>query len=544
MFPPITLKSSRRISPLSHTFREESKVVPLSICDASVGNFGPTGAVWFFDPPGKGAAQLTIQHLEFTLRKTLDAYPHFCGHVRLMEYDTGINGPRTHFQRYGRLEVCYGGSADVGCEFVEAECSLSLNTVIPPATERISEMPVWDRDNFAAIAFLPPPWRAKIARPVYDDTYIQNRPMIVQITAFACGGLAIAVMFTHALADAHTLNHFMQDWASVSRASLQGLAPPSLKPIFNPRLFDAAAGDIDTPTLNPDIIAQAQRLPRNRYDWWISDENHYGGPKTIPAPLQSNPEAYGPEGTEMPWDECDENATVSHCLIHYTKGQVQRIWQSCYSKEVPASRHDAITVHVWAAINRARGLQDDEKLVHCDMTLGLRNRLSPPLGSNFIGSPIMLADIVLSGREACGLSKNPDNAYGLAEIVAKLRSTMAQFTSNAIGAHFYQIAHQFSPQRVWHAFMGLRHVIVTSWVHGGVYKVNFIGNDGGVPRYVELDRPDIDGCMQILEAPPLGVKGQGTVEKSRHWCDDGVDVYVHIEANAMERLVEDPLLLP
>ena len=541
---PIEPRSSRRISRLSHSFREEERIVTLSICDASVGDFGCTSAVWFFNAPKLGPSRLTVQHLELTLRKTLDAYPHFCGHVRSMDYNPDLLGPRKHLQRYGRLEVCYGGSADVGCEFVEAVCSMSLEAVIPAPKQRTTQMPLWNRDAFAATAFSPPLWRAKLVRPVYDDLAARNPPMIVQITTFACGGLAVGVKFTHSLADAHTLNHFMQDWASMSRAKLRGLAPVSLSPVFNPRIFDAVAGEIDAPGPNPAVIALAQQLPRNRFDWWISDQNFSGGPATIPAPLQSNPAAHKPEGVKMPWDECDLSATISHYIIHFTKDQVQRIWEGCYSNEVPASRHDAITAHVWAAINRARGLQDDEKLIHCDVTLGLRKRLSPPLGDALVGSPILLADVALAAPEACGLAGRNGKPINLLPITSKLHSVVAQFTPSAIGAHFHQIAYQFSPQRIWHAFMGLRHVIVTSWVHGGVYQVNFTGDDAGVPRYVELDRPDIDGCIQIVEAPPLSISGQSTVEKARHWCDDGVDVYVHIEAKAMEKLVKDPLLLP
>ena len=544
MSPPIESKSSKRISRLSHSFREAAKTVTLSICDASVGDFGCTSAVWFFDAPKPGASQLTVQHLELTLRKTLDAYPHFCGLVRMMDYDATLPEPRTHLQRYGRLEVCYGGSADVGCEFVEASCSMSLEAVIPAPRVRTMNMPLWNRDAFSANAFFPPSWRVKLARPVYDDTAARNPAMIVQITTFACGGLAVGVKFTHSLADAHTLNHFMQDWARMSRTKLRGLAPVSLSPVFDPRLFDATVRDIDASSPDPALIAQAERLPRNRFDWWISDQSFTGGPAMIPTPFQSNLEARKPEGVKMPWDECDLKVTISHYMIHFRKDQVQRIWEGCYSKEVPASRHDVITAHVWAAINRARGLQDDEKLVHCDVTLGLRRRLSPPLGDAFIGSPILLADVALTGREACALTKKNGTSADLSLITSKLRSAVAQFTPSAIGAHFHQIAHQFSPQRIWHAFMGLRHVIVTSWVHGGVYQVNFAGNNAGVPRYVELDRPDIDGCIQIVEAPPIGASGDDTVEKARHWCDDGVDVYVHIEAKAMEKLVKDPLLLP
>ena len=122
--------------------------------------------------------------------------------------------------------------------------------------------------------------------------------------------------------------------------------------------------------------------------------------------LQVNSEAGKPEGVEISWDECDKNAVISHYLIQITIDQIQRIWQSCHSEKVPANRQNAITVHVWAVINRARSLQgddDDEKLVHCDFTLGLRNRLSPPLGKLItLPSPPLhlLIWIMMLGTEA------------------------------------------------------------------------------------------------------------------------------------------------
>ncbi len=83
--------------------------------------------------------------------------------------------------------------------------------------------------------------------------------MLIQVTTFACGGIAIGIRLAHPLSDAHTLALFARDWACIEHA-----VP---NPIFNPQLLDAyaTASEVDEA-----LVREARKLPCNRYDWWIS----------------------------------------------------------------------------------------------------------------------------------------------------------------------------------------------------------------------------------------------------------------------------------
>ncbi|KAH6687028.1 transferase family protein [Verticillium dahliae] len=82
-------------------------------------------------------------------------------------------------------------------------------------------------------------------------------------------------------------------------------------------------------------------------------------------------------------------------------------------------------------------------------------------------------------------------------------------------AHAWEV----SPQRIWQAFLGERHVLVTSWLRIGVYEVELFG---ARPAWVHSVMPRMDGCVQVME----GREG-------------GMDVSVYLEAQAMDRLLAD-----
>lgn len=84
-------------------------------------------------------------------------------------------------------------------------------------------------------------------------------------------------------------------------------------------------------------------------------------------------------------------------------------------------------------------------------------------------------------------------------------------------------AYEISPQRLWQAFLGSRHVLVTSWLRLKVYKIGFVG-DGNRPRYVHAVLPKLDGDVQVMES---GVD------------DNGVDVAVYLEEEVMERILAE-----
>jgi hypothetical protein len=80
-----------------------------------------------------------------------------------------------------------------------------------------------------------------------------------------------------------------------------------------------------------------------------------------------------------------------------------------------------------------------------------------------------------------------------------------------------------SPQRLWRAFLGRKHVIVTSWLRLGVNDIDFI-SDGKPPRYAHPIMPYMDGCLQVMDSAT---------------GDGGMDVSLYLESGAMARLLED-----
>lgn len=389
----------------------------------------------------------------------------------------------------------------------------------------------WDASQVPSVELLP-------STPLALDDFLGepgSPDMIVQVTTFECGGISVAVKMAHPLADAQALAHFMHDGAAVSRATLNETPMPLLSPVFDPQLLDrAAAGDIDAVRPDSTVVDMARSLPCHRFDWWASAD---GCPFETPAtkiPPELDPAFIGPPGTILPWSDWDTDAPVSHYLIHFSGPEVTRIWEAASSPSAQVSHHDAFVAHVWALINRARAFEHDNDAVHLNVSFGLRTRLRPALPDSFLGSPIMNADALCTGREA-----SIDSAASVAGVI---RSTVAKFTPEALAAMLHDAAFEVTPRRLWQAFLGRRHVIVTSWVHQHLYEVDF--GTGSLPRYVEAVMPSCDGIVEIMEAAPTGADAgvQHDSKKQKHWSDDGVDVSVCLEQEAMKRLVQDPLL--
>lgn len=190
--------------------------------------------------------------------------------------------------------------------------------------------------------------------------------------------------------------------------------------------------------------------------------------------------------------------------------------------------------HIWSCIVRARGLQDDDDPVHCDLTYGLRPVLG--LGESFVGSPIILVNVELSGRTA---------SSSLPPVAQKIRETISSVRPSDLSAHLHAVSFEKTPQRLWQAFLGRRHILVTTWARAGLYDVNFFGTggDGGAGiRYADGLMPPLDGVILVKEAPSSGRKVD--TSKPRSWTEDGVDVSIHLRKEDMERLIADALLLP
>ncbi|KAF4339889.1 hydroxycinnamoyl-Coenzyme A shikimate quinate hydroxycinnamoyltransferase [Fusarium beomiforme] len=504
----------------------QERATPLSLLDNTTANFSNTSAIWLFSKPTNDDFNLAY-HLRESLARTLRFYPQWGGHLKAIKSTDGTIPPEAssfplHARRFGRLYAHYGTENDPGVEFVHAKCDTTLRSIYP--ADRTTKQPFWKCDSDAFQKFMP---SVPIARPLKDsmvDTNGQLHPLFaVQITELSCGGFVLAINAVHPLADATTILALLKHWAFESRQGFEK-SPSRSVPIFNPALLDnEAAGDIDADKPDPEVIQRARVLPMHRHDWW-HPESTPPWPFKIPSPFDK--QDLKPVGKPMPWAEWDVASPVSNYVVHFSRYQVLSLWNKANeNSSQKLSQHDAILAHIWSCISRARGLENDTSPIHCDLTYGVRSSFK--LNEDFLGSPVMMMNIELPASEVV----NPSNTTNVATQVRNTLKTIADPLNMA--AHLHSLAFQTSPQRIWQAFLGRRHILVTTWARAGIYDIDF--GFGSMCNYAEGIIPEMDGCVLIKEAP--GPPG-------KYWTDNGVDISIHIRTEDMGRLIKDPLLFP
>ncbi|KAI8932673.1 hypothetical protein NX059_010167 [Plenodomus lindquistii] len=536
----IKVTTARRIFPQTPTQHEQA--VPLSLLDATTANFALTNALWLFEPLNKKNVLEVAEHLRQTLSTTLTSYPQWAGQLKSITVidDASVLAEAkefpAHTHRFGRVYTHFGASADVGVEFISATSSTTTDSLYQ--TERVETQPLWNRKDDHLGEFVPHVDIAQALEPNEPDatTGLRKPLMAIQCTTLSDGGFVLAVKTAHPLADIAGLIRFVKDWASVSSAVIKGSTTPILTPVFEPaRLDDLAAGNINAEEPDPDIIRRTERLPLHRYDWWAA-------PGKPPAPFLDGTKLVHPAGRPMPWAEWDTKAPVSDYTIYLNTKQVDFLLgeatRATGSNSPKISKHDAVLAHVWSCIMRARQLGKDDGPVHCDLVLGVRSAFK--LGENFMGSPIMMMNIELPGSEV-GFEESSNATAAMVPIARKIRHTISTISDPAnLADHLHSVAYEKSPQRIWQAFLGRRHILVTTWARAGIYDVDF--GLGSRIRYADGVMPNLDGMILIKEAPPSSGEFLSGCRPS--WTDSGVDISVHIYAEDMDRLLEDPLLLP
>ncbi|KIK68858.1 hypothetical protein GYMLUDRAFT_67568 [Collybiopsis luxurians FD-317 M1] len=508
-----------------------SSTKALSIVDGSVLRYSPASAIWFFDAPSSPSAD--TESLLLSLRKTLDIYPQWAGSLHMPDPNV-VSDCAPHTQRYNRPQLTWGAVDDPGVEFIESRSSHTLS-MLPNPVERANSHRAWDASPLAALGTLSA--TSKLA--LHDRKSSKGLPcMTVQITNFACGGVAIAVKFAHPLADAQTLLTFVHDWAKIHR----GLSVPARE--FAPQLLDTTAeGDIDAPSPNHEILARSKVVPLHRFDWWASatpDCPPFMRSGTeIPAPVSSAPTVIVEPGRPLPWKTWDILAPARPYFVYFTHAEIIRMWEAAFaavgagtlgSGSPKISKLDALLAHIWTLIIRARNLSGDQSPVNLDVTIGLRQRVSPPLPVDFLGSPILNVPVT-----------QPASQVSMAS-AAIIRSSMSSYDSSTLAALLHEMAYAIDPSRRWNAFLGDRHTIVTSWLESrpgmAIYDVDF--GFGSRAKIVHPLMPECDGCIQIMES---GLEFEGAQTSSWiPWYKTGVSVSLHLREDVMANLLADPWL--
>lgn len=256
--------------------------------------------------------------------------------------------------------------------------------------------------------------------------------------------------------------------------------------------------NLDPRVTEPDAkrIHNARSLPMHRFDWWVTTAPGYpswataSSNATKPCPEELSQTQLSPS-TDPPWSMWDLGAHVEHVQIRFSKAEVEKM-KNAVLNTLPSdlegqgvSRQDALLAHIWILVNRARQLENLQDQVYLDITLGIRNRVSPPLPDSFVGSPLLIAYITETGANATTAT--------IGAIAGSIRRLLSQFTPQAVSDYLYDAAHEVSPQRLWQCFFGSRHVLVTSWARSQAYEVDFCGT--GLARSVQPQLPLMDGLL-------------------------------------------------
>ncbi|KAJ5133368.1 uncharacterized protein N7443_005001 [Penicillium atrosanguineum] len=535
----IEILQSERLFPSTKPPR---RAVALSLLDATAAEFAPTCAIWLCQRPNNVHFDLA-HHFCRSLQLVLDAYPQWTGQVKSIstldpsQLESEELEFAPHARRFGRVYAHYGTSQDAGVEFVTARSSATLETLSP--SSRTTDQPILNCNNCSFAGLVS---STLLARPIQQSAPEQDGAvppvLAIQLTELACGNFALSAKLSHVLGDIQSLVLFAKDWSAISRWILAGLdlPQPVLNPVFQPELLDSkAAGDISGNQPDPQILDRVGALPLHRYDWWAV-QPRCPWPQEIPAAFRDEEPA--PAGTAMPWSDWDVNSPVSHYLVHYTCDQVEVVYQKATEggpTNARISRHDAVLAHIWSCIARARNQQSDAGPLHCDLVCGTRPALQ--LGNNFIGSTSLMLNVEMSGIQLA--SPSQDNQ--LRNIAQQIRETINKMSNpTALGVHLHSIAFEKTPQRIWQAFLGQRHLMVTTWARAGLYDIDFGLSAKPIIRYADAVIPDLDGVLVIKEAPPLNISTTGESD----WTENGVDISIRIRTEDMARLTRDPMLLP
>ncbi|KAE8409552.1 transferase family-domain-containing protein [Aspergillus pseudonomiae] len=496
------MDSPTRLLPSSHVHQPTS--IPLSILDATVVRFAPTGAIWLFDDLGSDENTF-LHNLQASLIQTLDHFPQWAGQLQWVPFQPG----RTH-----RPMITYNSASDPGVEWSVVRLAQSIASAVPTAAERASNG-CWTGDAFTQNTFLS---QTRLALANLRD-YEGLPAMTIQVTLFEGGGFAIGVKIAHCLADAQALMLFMKQWA----AACSGHTDSVPDPVFEPSMLDSKASSSSDIHTNPALITTARNLPLHRYDWWKTSDPDYPAimiPNTensTPPPEYLTNTTLSPS-TPAPWATWDFTRPVSYTQLHFTGPELDHLRHFACTQLGPQqgsiSRLDALLAHIWTLITQARGHAHSLDKVYLNLTLSARPRVSPPLPETFLGSPIFITHACATGAEVC--------ASSLGENASRIREVMQQFTPDTLGAMLYDAGMEVAPQRLWQGFMGTKHTLVTSWLRLGVYEVDF-GGHGLRPRYVHAVMPKMDGCVQVMDA------GVG---------DGGVDLGVYLDEAVVGWVVE------
>ncbi|KZV34328.1 spermidine hydroxycinnamoyl transferase [Dorcoceras hygrometricum] len=310
--------------------------------------------------------------------------------------------------------------------------------------------------------FSPSPHFHHLIHAINYKAPIEEIPLvIVQLTKFKCGGIALCYSISHAAVDGQSALHFISEWANMARGDSLGDAP-----FLDRKLLRAG----DPP------ISEQPCFEHEQFD---------------PPPL-----LIGQASCE---NERKKETTVA--MLKLTKVQVEMLkneanrTRSFNDGQRVFTRYEAIAAQIWRCACRARG-HKYEQPTGLAICLDIRNRIQPPLPQKYFGNAIVdVVAIACSGD----LITRP-SGYAASKIREAIDKVSSEFVHDTLD--YLKNLKDLSRLQDIHAmktnqgpFYGNPNLGIISWMSLPLYGLDF---GWGKEIFMGPGTHDCDGDSLIL----------------------------------------------
>ncbi|EAY95940.1 hypothetical protein EE612_026113 [Oryza sativa] len=319
----ITVHSSKAVKPVygdAVAAPSTADVVPLSVFDRA--NFDTyVSVIYAFRPPAPANSVL-----EAGLAKALAEYREWAGRL-------GVDGD-------GDRAILLN---DAGARFVEATADVTLDSVVP----------------------LEPTPRVTSLHPSADDDGAEAEVMMVQVTRFACGSLAVGFTAHHMVSDGRATSNFFLAWSQATRGvAIHPVPVHDRASFFTPR--DPPRVDYEHRGVE---FKTCEKLDRNENN----DDGH----------------GHGHDG----------EVVVTH-KVHFSREFISKLkaLASAGGGQRSYSTLQCVVAHLWRCITMARGLEGSVA-TSVSIAVDGRARMSPPVPDGYTGNVVLWARPTATARE-------------------------------------------------------------------------------------------------------------------------------------------------
>ncbi|PON92587.1 Transferase [Trema orientale] len=342
----------------------------------------------------------------------------------------------------GRLRRIDGGRFELDCnalgvQFIEAESDSKLDKCL--GTD-LSPSPSADQYRHL--------------RPTIDyNVPIEVRPVtIVQLTRFACGGIALSLSISHAVIDAQSMANFLSEWAGLARGEA---CVRTRVPCHDRSVLGAGQPPAGLAASNYDHTAEFNQL------LVLAESTKKNAKKASTLSLSK------------------EQMEILKATANEYRDSTTRAY----------TRYEALTGHIWRCACLARK-HETEQPTGLAIYVDVRNRLQPPLPSGYFGNT---AIGVTATSTAGALMSKP-----LGFAASRVRGAIDKVTNEYIWSYIDHLKNQSDLTKLQDLFIyGNPNMGVASWTRLPIYGIDF---GWGKEVYTGPGSQRIDGDVVILSS--------------------------------------------